>query len=228
MQDDLTVIYYTANAINDYFSKNVREHLLKAINGFPLISVSKKPMDFGRNICVGETPRNHVNTYRQATTGAKEAKTKYIGLAEDDILYSPEHFKRRPRPGVFAYNIGVWGFYTWNDPPIFSWKGRRNLSGLICERDLFIEAMEERFAMYPSDEDVPPESWTEPGKYEHTLGITVRQTEEFYSNPANIMFSHEQALAFGNLGTRKKLGELRAIEIPYWGTAQEIMKVYKP
>ena len=228
MQDDLTIIHYTANVISDHFAKNVQGQLLKAAAGRPLISVSKKPMDFGRNICVGNTPRNHVNTYRQATIGAKEAKTKYIAMTEDDILYCSEHFRHRPKPGVFAYNIGVWGIYTWNDPPIFSWKGRRNLHSLICERDLFIEAMEERFAMYPSDEDVPPESWAEPGKYERSLGITIRQTEEFYSNPALVFFSHEQALAFGNLGTKKKLGELRAIEIPYWGTAKEVMKIYKP
>lgn len=224
---DLTIIYYTANVINDYFSKNIQKQLLEAKGDLPLISVSKKPMELGQNICVGDTPRNHVNTYRQATIGAKQARTKYIAMAEDDVLYSAEHFKQRPKDGFFAYNIANWGIYSWTNPPVFSWKGRKNLFSMICERELFIEAMEERFAMYPLDKDVPAESWAEPGKYEGILGITIRKTQEFYTNPPNIVFSHEEALAFGYLGTRKKLGDLRAVEIPYWGTAEKIMKLYK-
>lgn len=227
--NDLTVIYYTANFISDYFAANTQNQLLKAIGDLPLISVSKKPMDFGQNICVGDTPRSHINTYRQALIGAKAAKTKYIALAEDDTLYSPEHFNRRSSPGKFAYNFGIWSIFTWSDTPLFSHKGggRRALLNLICERDLFIEAMEERFARWPDDEKVNLSLWAEPGKYERQLGVTVRETEIFFTNPPNIIFIHETALAFGNLGTRKKLGEFRAIEIPYWGRAEEVLKLYK-
>lgn len=226
--NDLTVIYYTANVISEHFAHNTQKQLLKAIGDLPLISVSKKPMDLGQNICVGETPRTHLNIYRQALIGAKKAETKYIALAEDDVLYSPEHFKKRSLPGKFAYNIGVWSFFTWSDPPLFTYRGRINLNSLICERELFIEAMEERFARWPDDTKVNLGLWAEPGKYERQLGVTIREIEHFFTNPSNIMFSHETALSFSGLGRRKKLGNLWATEIPYWGTAQEIMKVYKP
>jgi len=226
---DLTVIYYTANTISDYFAANINKQLLKAIGDLPLISVSKKPIDFGHNICVGDTPRSHLNTYRQALTGAKAAKTKYLAFVEDDTLYSPEHFNHRSSPGKFAYNFGVWSIFTWSKPPLFSHKagGRRAMLNLICERDLFVEAMEERFAKHPVDDNINLSLWAEPSKYERQLGVTVREHEIFFTNPPNLVFIHETALAFGNLGKRKKLGEFRAVEIPYWGRAEDIIKMYK-
>lgn len=224
--NDLTVVYTTANEIRSYFATNVRHQLLKAIGDTPLISVSKKPLDFGFNLNFG-APRSHVNIYRELLDGVKLAETKYIAIAEDDTLYAPEHFKHRPsRPGVFAYNIGVWGIYTWN-PEVFSWKGRRNMNGLICERDLFIEAMEERFAKWPDDSKIDNGIFAEPGKYEKQLGVTIRETETFYTNPANIMFSHDDGLSHHTLGHKKRLGELRALSLPYWGSTFEVMNLYE-
>jgi hypothetical protein len=226
--NDLTIVYYTANVISSHFANNTRQQLLKAVNGLPIISVSKKSIRFGQNICVGATPRNHLNIYRQALLGAKAARTRYIALAEDDVLYSPEHFKHRSSSGMFAYNLGAWNIFTWSDP-MFNYKGggRINLNGLICERDLFINAMEERFRLWPDDSKVNLSVWAEPGKYERQLGVTVQQVETFYTNPPNIVFSHKTALAFQNLGMRKRLGEMRALEIPYWGSAQEVLKNYE-
>ena len=105
--------------------------------------------------------------------------------------------------------------------------GRRALLNLICERDLFIEAMEERFARWPDESKVNLSLWAEPSKYERQLGVTVREHEIFFTNPPNIVFIHETALAFGNLGKRKKHGEFRAYDIPYWGRAEDTVKNYK-
>lgn len=224
---DLTIVYYTANAISDEFGRATRAELSLAAHDYPIISVSMKPMDFGENHVVSGS-RSHINIYRQALYGAKKATTKYIALCEDDILYSPEHFKRRPSTDtVFAYNLGYWNIQTWGEPQ-FSHKagGRRNLHSLICNRELFINAMEERFAKYPygtTDLSV----WAEPGKYEQFLGVTVQKTEEFYTNPPNIMFDHQTALSYNNLGSRKRLGEFRALELPYWGKAEVIRSLYK-
>ena len=77
---DLTVVYYTCNAIPNKFAHNMQEQLLKATEGIPIISVSHIPMQFGNNIKV-DLERNHFNIYRQALIGAKEAHTKYIAYA---------------------------------------------------------------------------------------------------------------------------------------------------
>jgi hypothetical protein len=222
---DLTIIYYTANVVPGNFADKVRHQLLKAAEA-PIISVSHKPLDFGTNIVV-DLPRHHLSIYRQALIGAKAATTKYIALCEDDVLYSQEHFKHRPSLGRFAYNLGYWGIYTWQKDAIFSWKGRRNLGQLICERELFIRVLEERFLRWPNDEKINLGLWAEPGKYERQLDVSIQETEDFWTNPPNIVFSHETALSFNNLGTRKRLGELRAMEIPYWGKASEIRSIYQ-
>jgi hypothetical protein len=222
---DLTIIYYTANVVPEPFAEGIRNQILTAAPDMPIVSVSHKPIRFGQNIVVN-LPRHHLSIYRQALLGAKEARTRYIVLCEDDVLYSPEHFKHRPHQDVFAYNIGHWGLYTWEQKPVFSWKGRRTLGNLICERDLFIHAMEERFKRWPDDNEVDLSVWAEPGKYERQLDVSTRQTEEFWTNPPNIVFSHQTALAFENLGKRKRLGELRATKIPYWGSANKLRSLY--
>jgi len=213
---DLTVIYYSADFISDGFRKATHDWLLKTIEDLPLIEIIKPP----------EVERSHFQIYRQALEGAKQATTKYIATAEDDVLYSPEHFKYRARKKPFAYNLGYWGIYTWQNPPIFNYKGRRNLDSLICEREAFIEAMEERFAKYPDPQPELKDIWAEPSKYERSLGVTPREHEEFYTNPPNIKFSHPTELSFEALGTRKRAGELRATEIPFWGRAEALRSLY--
>lgn len=223
---DLTVVYLTANKLSDHFAGNIREQLVKSIGDYPLISVSKKPIDFGENIVV-DTPISHFNIYRDALTGIKAAKTKYIAIAEDDTLYVPQHFNNRSSPGVFAYNTVCWSLYTWSKTPIYSYSERVNHNVLICERDLYIEAIEERFNKWSDDSKINRANWAEPGKYEKHLGVTQRQTELFYTDPACIMFTHPEGLSHEGLGTRKRLAPIRALEIPYWGRAEEVIKLYK-
>jgi len=228
-ESNLTIVYYTSNKIPDKFAENTRNQLTHAVGNLPLITVSQKPMNFGRNICVGDIGTTHLNIYRQALIGAKKANTKYIAMAEDDVLYSPEHFLYIPRPNHFAYDKHIWAIYTWSKPPVFSWKDRINLYAMICERDLFIEAMEERFAKWPDDSKISLGHWAEPGKYEsrNHLGVTERNIEIYFAKVPSIAFSHQTALSFSNLGTRKKLGVLQAFEIPVWGKAEDIVRLYE-
>lgn len=228
----ITVIYYTSNWLdthNPYFLENTKKQLLKAIGNLPLISVSQKPIAFGKNICVGEIGRSHFNTYRQILAGAKAAKTKYVAMAEDDILYSFEHFHTYvPEKDRFAYDMNKWSIYTWTKPPQFSFKNRKVVNSLIAKKDMLVDALEERFNKFKGvpDENISVDHWGDPGRYEKLLGVTVRETEEFYTTVPNIVFSHEEAYGYLKLGKRKKPGELRAIEIPYWGRAEEVMKLY--
>lgn len=238
--NDLTVIYLTANEISDWFAENTRGHLIDAIGKSSLIVVSKKPIGaevFQRkeldlsarylNI-VTEEGRSHVGIYRDALRAASLASTQYIAIAEDDVLYSREHFKKRPtRPDVFAYNVACWSIYAWSNPPIFSYTGRRNHGMLICERELYVKAFTERFEKFPDESHINNAIWAEPGKYESQLGVKVQQTEVFYTDPANIMFTHPQGLSFNTLGMKKRLAPIRAYEIPYWGRAEEVLKLYE-
>ena len=228
---DLTVIYYTANKISDHFAAHTMRHLLTSIGDLPLITVSQMPMTFGENICIGDIGVSTRNIYRQALLGARQATTNYIGMAEDDTLYAPTHFQYRSTSGKFAYNRNTQSIFTWTHPATFSHKvpPRRNLCNLICERALFIEAMEERFDKYPRDEDCPQpveRYWGEPGRLEQNIGVTVRSTEDFTTDIPNVQFAHPDAFGFGHLGTRRKLGDVRTTELPHWGTAAEMVALY--
>ena len=220
MSNNITAIYYTANKAPEMFLSKIRQELLKSLDGIPLISVSQKPIDFGKNICVGDIGWKVSNIYRQALIGAKEAKTDYIALCEDDVLYSPSHF-RCIRPKNISYNLNRWNIYTWTNPPIFSHKNRIVLNQLIAPRDKLIEVLENRFKKYPNPDDANDRFWSEPSKSEKIeIGL-------FCSPEPNIMFSHEWALGYLNLGKRKRMGEAKTDTLPYWGNIREVINKIK-
>ena len=93
----------------EYTADKIRNYLLEVTeNKYPIISVSQQPLDFGKNICIGDIGKSKYNLYKQILMGVREIKTKYVALAEDDTLYSPEHFLYRPEDGVCSYNTNGW------------------------------------------------------------------------------------------------------------------------
>lgn len=216
--NDITAVYYTADEAPTIFTDATLTQLRKALGDIKLVII-RKPSDI---------PRSQAQIYRQVLQGAKEATTKYVACCEDDVLYSPAHFKFRPKDKHWGYNMNSWNIYTWTEP-MFSYKapsGRRNLNGLICERQLLIDHLEERFRLHPDDSKVDIGIFGEPGKYDNQLGTTPYPSQDFYINPPNIVFSHETNLQFKGLGTRKALGQIRATEIPTWGSAEKIRRIY--
>lgn len=224
---DLTIIYYTANLAPEVFIQNTNRELLKAVGDTQIISVSHKPMNLGKNICVGEIGQSVLNIYKQVLIGAKEATTKYVAMAEDDTLYPPDHFEFRPiDESKFYYNDNRWSIYTWSDPPIFSNKHRMTMNVMICTRDLLVSALEERYNKYPNEADIPIKYWAEPGRYERGLGVTIQEGVKFSSKNPVIMFTHPQCLNFDSQGLFKKVGATPTPELPYWGKAEDIVKLY--
>jgi len=69
--------------------------------------------------------------------------------------------------------------------------------------------------------------WGDPGRYEDLLGVTVRESYEFYSWTPSVVFTHENAYGYQfNHGKRKKIGDIRIIELADWGRAEDILKLY--
>lgn len=235
---DLTVIYISACKIPYNFAQKTWRKLNEVMGwDNPIIAVVKLPEDPDNlmmttlamtHTIISDGPRSQASIYKQLLEGAKKAKTKYVAVAEDDVLYSPEHFKFRPKDGHWGYNMNAWNIYTWGEP-MFTYKapgGRRNLNGLICERQMLIDHLEERFRLWPDDSKIDIRIFGEPGKYDNQLGTTPHPSQDFYTNPPNIVFSHQANLQFEGLGTRKALGQIRSTEIPYWGRAVDIRNLY--
>ena len=245
---DTTVIYYTSNYLdkkNPYFLENTKAVLLRAVGDLPIITVSHTKTIIGdncKNICLGDIGRSHLNIYRQILIGAKEAKTKYVAMAEDDILYSYDHFhfhrfikEELLNQDLFFYDMNKVSLFTWTQPPMYSFRTNRAVvNQLIAPRDMLIDAMEERFERLDFllkngwKEEKIIKYWGDPGRYEDILGVTVRKTHEFYSRTPSVVFSHAYAYGYEyNQGKKKRLGDLRIYDLVDWGKASDVLKLYE-
>ncbi|MCX6702771.1 MAG: hypothetical protein NTW60_02800 [Candidatus Wolfebacteria bacterium] len=224
---DLTVIYLTASQIPELFAEYQRKILLEAIGDTPLISISRKPLGFGVNL-LDTDKQGYINIYHQMLRGAKIATTEYVAIAEDDVFYPQEHFAfYRPEKDTFAYNQNRFALFTWG-VPTYSWRNRKSNCSLIAPRELMIEALEERFKKYPGD-TMRKEHIGELGRanVDRWLGVTIRKSIEVYSETSIIQINHENATEDRQARRRKKLGPIKAYDIPFWGKADELMKHYQ-
>lgn len=252
LKDQLTIVFYTSNYLQDknpYFFDNCVRQLLLATEDLPIVCVSHRPINFepyckdigivGKSVknIVVDLPRHHLSIYKQILIGAKEAKTPYVATAEDDILYSWEHYHHRlPKTmDTYLYDMNRVSIFTWTKPPMFSYRYKRTVvNQLIAPRQMLIDNMEERFARWPSfvkekggDEENCLKYFADPGRYEDILGITPRKIDTFMSTKSSIVYSHEFAYGFEkNQGKKKRLGDLRIMELQGWPRPEEMLKMF--
>lgn len=234
--DDLTCLFLTVNKVpwQDFH----REKMLEAIEDRPLITFSRVPMDLPGKQFRQSDEQSHDKIYKLMLEGAKIATTPYIAMVEDDMLYSKDHFNYRPPLDTFAYNWNRWSLFTWGEPT-FSFKRRFCNGCSILPREELINALEERFKKWPT---IPHHLNGELGyeMVERNLGVTPRKSIEYYSKTPVVQIHH----IFGTPGngkpphlrkdtdtndleerkTRKRMGMIRAYEIPYWGRSEELIK----
>lgn len=220
--DDITIIFLTLNKVPELWAKYHRDVLTEAIGPTPIITISKKPLNWGINLI--QKSEGHANIYRQILRGARAAKTPYIAIAEDDTLYPKSHFTDfRPPLDTFAYNLNRWGILTWGNPIYYLKLPWANAS-MIAPRELTIEAIEERLK-----KGMPDEKCGELGKekVERRLGVTHRKLMGFYTKDPVLSFDHDSGLDLLGRKHRKALGWIRAYDIPVWGKASDIVKKFK-
>lgn len=217
---DLTVLFLTANEVPDTWAAFQMMTLYEAAHGSPIISISRKPVRFGTNI-LDTDEKSIYNIYLQMLKGAKLAKTPYIAIAEDDVLYHEEHFKFRPASDTFAYDMNRLGLFTWSKNPMYFWKNRVSNSMLIAPRELMIQSLEERFAS-PMAYKIHGELGR--NNIENKLGITLRKKVEFFAEEPSVRFDHDFGYDHASRHHRKKEGPIRAFDIPVWGKANELVK----
>jgi len=216
--NDLTLIYYTASLVEERFANNIRQSLL--LFDLPIISVSQKPLDFGRNICVGDIGVSIYNIYKQVLIGARNADTEFVACCEDDALYNMEHFQRRSKKDTFAYNLNRWNV----NEDLFFHRNRVNMSMCIASRELMVETLEKRFEKYPDPlirEKGELIGFGEPGRSEAKLGLPGVKMETFNTRIPTLVFNHRPSVG----GVRKLLKrDTVKKELPYWGEANDLWK----
>lgn len=231
--EDLTILYITANEMPDHWMEYQLDTLRYAIQGAPIVSVSRKPMQLGWNL-LDTNPKSYWNIYTQMLRACKFAKTEFVAMAEDDVLYTQEHFSEfRPKSDEVSYDRSRWSLFSWEDDPIFCLRQRISNCSLIAPRELLITALEERQLKHP--QGLPNEMTGEVGreKVERKMGVAVHKCVEWWCKNPIVQLNHLTGTdigAYGKTETGRRLvkphGQVKAIEIPYWGRASEIVEHY--
>ncbi len=224
--DDLTVMYITANLMPAGWVDFQIVTLKQAFSVGNIVSVSRKPIDLGTNI-VETGERCHWNIYRSMYLAATTAKTPFVAMAEDDVLYSQEHFREfRPEPDTVSYNRSRWSLFAWEKNPIYCLRQRISNCTLIAPRKLLIAALEERFAKWP--DGAPNELAGEIGRpiIDRRMKVSSVKMVEWYSTCPVIQLNHVDAIDPTQQRMWKKHGQLKAFDIPFWGKSADIVKRY--
>jgi hypothetical protein len=140
MRKDLTILYYSANTEDPIFEQKVIDNLIKQSGDIPIISVTRKPISLGWNICVGEKPVCYSNSFKQLLIGLKEAKTEFCIAAESDCFYPPEYFTFTPpkKDQVYRYT----NLYVYFDGYNHFWKKKWVEGAQMCGREHWIKSIE--------------------------------------------------------------------------------------
>lgn len=233
---DRTIVMFTDNSLNGQIASKCRELLLEVAGDIPVICVSQKPLDFGRNICVGDIGRSHLSLFKQLAIGIEAAQTPIVIMAEHDCLYTNEHFNWcPPQLDVFYYNVNVWYLqYGGRHNGLFSYHKRRALSQLIVGRDIALEAAQERVELLENGYTLVKGAAgaCEPGCLDDKAFIkpelnpiykdlgkdpTKWKAERFSTQLSNLDIRHGDNFSGGRRGTN------RCYTLPYWGTLKDIM-----
>ncbi|MFA5696159.1 MAG: hypothetical protein WC917_01700 [Bacilli bacterium] len=209
MENNKTIIYYSANVENSEFEQKIIDNIKNQARDIPIISVTRKPINMGKNICIGEKPVCYSNSFKQILIGLKEAKTEFCIAAESDVLYPPEYFTFTPpvKDKVYRYT----NLYVHFDGRDKFWKKNWVEGAQMCGREHWIKCIEKILEN--------PNSW-EP----ETFKFIFDEKNEYGwegKNPV-LYFKTREGIGF-KTGYNQKIVTR---ELPYWGTAEEVKKLY--
>lgn len=204
--NDLTILYASASAMREEPAQRIRENLLEITqNKYPVVSVTQKPIKFGKNICVGEIGKSKYNEFKQILIGVKEIKTKYTAVVDDDTLYCPEHFDFRPLDGIFSYERNYWFAEEGKD---YYWRigdinKRGGMWGCIANTKALLNNLTARYEAYPTDPWAPdskvvPPPWGEPGVHDQSFGMSNKIMFVNSEKPC-LIFIHHESMGYNQL-----------------------------
>lgn len=210
--DNLTIIYYTSNREEEAFENKVELKLLEVSGKIPIISVSHKPINLGKNICVGVHYPSNLTLYRQLLIGCKEAKTTFVANAEADFLYPPEYFSFVPKDNNKIYRYGNirlmykyhWGFF----------RKKYSEGAQIAGREYLISILENTLKNVPEWYEKESTEYRKLNPYKHM------PFEIFNGEIACVTFKTGDSLHKFTAVEREKSKP----ELPYWGKASDLRK----
>ena len=227
----MDIIYITDNCLDDHIFKRCQDYLIDASNGKKIISISQKKIDFGDNFCIGEIGRSYLSIEKQILKGIEQSKSKWVAIAEHDVIYSKEHFNfKPPNSKRFWYNKNF--YYLQYSTGEFARRNRKILSQLICSRKLLLMATKIKIKIL-SNKDWFKYSLGEPGVASYFRTICKAKnnelkrlvksyvlnfsSEEFKTKTPNIDIRHGNNFSGGRTARR------RFKHIKPWGKMKDIL-----
>ena len=138
-------IYYTDNLVDEKLMLVCQKQLTKAVAGKKIVSVSLKPIPFGKNVVL-TLERGYLTMFKQILAGLEALDTDIVFFCEHDVLYHPSHFDFLPPDrNIWYYESNYW-FLRLTDGFALHYNVSP-LSGLCVYRDIAIKHYKERIAM---------------------------------------------------------------------------------
>jgi len=184
------IIYYTNNEPDPKLLLAVQKQIKKA--KLPVVSVSSKPIDFGKNI-VHSTTGDRMEMFEKILIALSESVSDIIFFCECDVLYHPSHFDFTPkRPDIYYYNTNVWKLRL-SDGLAVKVDDMRQVSGLCGGREFLKKHYERRIAKIKKD-GFSGNIGYEPGLQAGGYRIDDYKTESWNSPFPNIDIRHGKNL----------------------------------
>lgn len=102
-------VWYTDNRLDEKIMLACQEQLLKGIKEENIVSVSLKPVEFGRKNIVLNLEKSWHTMFKQILAGLEALDTDIAFLTDHDVLYHPTHFDFiPPTNNNYFYNQNIW------------------------------------------------------------------------------------------------------------------------
>ena len=193
-EENKGIIFYTTNDLLIKLATGVKKQLLKASGGKKIVSASLKPMDFGENIYIPRK-RGWITMTVQILEALRKSTSEIIFFCEHDVLYHPSHFEFTPkRTDRFYYNTNVWKVRA-SDGHSVRTDDCKQLSGLVCYRELAIKHYEKRLEMLESYNGEKFDKYVrqigfEPGTHGREQRVDDYKAENYESTQPNVDIRH--------------------------------------
>jgi len=193
--DNLTkgIVYYTDNLADLRILKASQEQTMRAAPGMEIVSVSLKPIQFGKNIVLNRE-RGHLTMFKQILAGLEASTADIVYLCEHDMLYHPSHFEfTPPKKDTYYYNENTWKVDAADGKALFYYC--KQTSGLCAYRELLIQHYRERVRRVEANGGLYDRNMGfEPGTHHPPRGVDKYGAEKWMSEFPNIDIRHNTNL----------------------------------
>ena len=142
-------LYCSSNREKPEFEQKIRDNILKNCGGMEIISVTQKPIDFGKNICVGDSIGvSGWNFFRQILIGCESTDADFILSIEADCLYGPDYFQFTPPELDVCYRNS--NLYCMAHKRAIFWKKPEGAThAQIVGREFYVKTLKKLFEGLP-------------------------------------------------------------------------------